>query len=121
MNIRLILHTPHYDKLLAQKLEDNLLVQELVCFVTAHIATNNLGGTVALLSLLALPLKRITHTPSSQADEDALLKAARDGNVKEVMRLLDKGVNKECKDLVRPPPFFFKIHFIFNKNKTKLF
>ena len=38
-----------------------------------------------------------THT---QADEDALMKAARDGNVEEVLRLLEKGVNINFKDWV---------------------
>ena len=38
-------------------------------------------------------------TPS-QADERALIDAAESGNVEEVLRLLDKGVNKDYKDLV---------------------
>ena len=39
------------------------------------------------------------HQPSpSQANEDALVTAAFKGNLKEVLRLLDKGVNKDSKD-----------------------
>ena len=45
-------------------------------------------------------LQKASATTPSQADEDALRSAAFNGNVKEVLRLLDKGVNKECKDLV---------------------
>ncbi len=36
----------------------------------------------------------------TQADENALIQAAKDGNDKEVLRLLDKGVNINFKDRV---------------------
>ena len=44
--------------------------------------------------------KASTITPS-QADEDALTNAALKGNVKEVLRLLDKGVNQDYKNSVQ--------------------
>ena len=68
--------------------------------VHKFIAENNLGGTVCPLVLHPCRF-RASRRSLSQADEEALLQAARDGNVKEVLRLLDKGVNKECKDGVR--------------------
>ena len=68
--------------------------------VHKFIAENNLGGTVCPLVLHSCRFKA-SRSSLSQADEDALLKAAYAGNVKEVLRLLDKGVNKECKGEVR--------------------
>ena len=68
--------------------------------VHKFIAENNLGGTVCPLVLHPCRF-RASRRSLSQADEDALLEAAHAGNVKEVLRLLDKGVNKECKDQVR--------------------
>ncbi len=67
--------------------------------VHKFIAENHLGGTVCPLELHLFRFKASRHS-LSQADEDALLEAARTGNVKEVLRLLDKGVNKECKNSV---------------------
>ena len=68
--------------------------------VHKFIAENHLGGTVCPLVLHSYRFEA-SRRSLSQADEEALLSAARAGNVKEVLRLLDKGVNKECKDGVR--------------------
>ena len=76
------------------------MAQELECMVHKFIAENHLGGTVCPLVLHPYRFKA-SRRSLSQADEETLLKAVRDGNVREVLRLLDKGVNKECKDWVR--------------------
>ena len=76
------------------------MAQELECMAHKFIAENHLGGTVCPL-VLHLYRFKASRRSLSQAYEEALLKAAYAGNVKEVLRLLDKGVNKECKDEVR--------------------
>ena len=96
-----------------------------------RVSARRHGGTVSPL-LHHLQQQKASTTTPSQADEDALIDAAKSGNVKEVLRLLDKGVYKECKNLVQillfslihcartptnvllikkypPPPFFFLI------------
>ena len=76
------------------------MAQELECTVHKLIAENHLGGTVCPLVLHPCRFNA-SRRSLSQADEDALLEAAKAGNVKEVLRLLNKGVNKECKNSVR--------------------
>ena len=65
----------------------------------AHTMALRLGGTVC--PLCSSPSTVAPTPPNTQADEEALLSAARDGNVSEVMRLLDKGVNKDYQNSVR--------------------
>ncbi len=65
----------------------------------AHTMALRLGGTVC--PLCSSHSTVAPTPPNTQADEEALLQAARDGNVSEVVRLLNKGVNKNYKDKVR--------------------